>query len=213
MLQMAMVELTLDPARGLPKDSGWPALFSHCFKSSRNAMVLLDSRRVLVEVNGASVELIGYPPSVLIGQPMYRFVADGQISAREWRALLRSKQFTGIAELIRSDGSRVKVEFAGHPEVVTGRQLVLGVAMRTARSTRRLTHEPPRAITPLTDRELDVVGLIAMGLSGPEIATELHLAHNTVRTHARNAMNKTGARSRAHLVAKHLGAGLPRSPS
>ena len=49
--------------------------------------------------------------------------------------------------------------------------------------------------------------LIARGESGPEIAAELHIAHDTVRTHVRNAMKKTGARSRAHLVAKVLGEG------
>jgi DNA-binding CsgD family transcriptional regulator len=47
-----------------------------------------------------------------------------------------------------------------------------------------------------------------MGHTSPEIADMLHITHNTVRTHARNAMEKTGARSRAHLVAKALGDGL-----
>ena len=45
------------------------------------------------------------------------------------------------------------------------------------------------------------------GDSGPEIAEELGIAHDTVRTHVRNAMEKIGARSRAHLVAKALGEG------
>ena len=35
----------------------------------------------------------------------------------------------------------------------------------------------------------------------------LGIAHDTVRTHVRNAMGKTGARSRAHLVAKAIGEG------
>jgi DNA-binding NarL/FixJ family response regulator len=52
------------------------------------------------------------------------------------------------------------------------------------------------------------VRLVAHGSSGPEIAGELHIAHDTVRTHVRNAMTKLGARSRAHLVAKALGDGL-----
>ena len=50
--------------------------------------------------------------------------------------------------------------------------------------------------------------LIAMGETGPEIAEHLHLSHDTVRTHVRNAMAKLGARSRAHLVAKALSEGL-----
>jgi DNA-binding CsgD family transcriptional regulator len=49
---------------------------------------------------------------------------------------------------------------------------------------------------------------VALGRSGPEIADELGIAHDTVRTHVRNAMTKAGARSRAHLVARALGEGL-----
>ena len=61
---------------------------------------------------------------------------------------------------------------------------------------------------PLTPREREVVQLVALGSTGPEIADELGIAHETVRTHVRNAMDKLGARSRAHLVAKALGEGL-----
>jgi DNA-binding NarL/FixJ family response regulator len=54
---------------------------------------------------------------------------------------------------------------------------------------------------PLTPRERQVVELLALGHTGPEIAAELVLSHDTVRTHVRNAMEKAGARTRAHLVA------------
>ena len=54
--------------------------------------------------------------------------------------------------------------------------------------------------------------MIAYGLTGPDIATELHVSHATVRTHVRNAMNKLGAHSRAHLVAKVYGDGIVPSP-
>ena len=50
--------------------------------------------------------------------------------------------------------------------------------------------------------------LVSLGAAGPEIAGELQISHETVRTHVRNAMEKVGARSRAHLVAKALGDGL-----
>lgn len=64
------------------------------------------------------------------------------------------------------------MEFAGHPEVVTGRQLVLFVAMRTARAGRPLPEPPPAhddgaAVEPpqsaLSRRELDVIELVALG--------------------------------------------------
>ena len=48
---------------------------------------------------------------------------------------------------------------------------------------------------------------MALGRTSPEIADELQISHNTVRTHLRNAMKRVGARSRAQLVAKALGEG------
>jgi DNA-binding NarL/FixJ family response regulator len=84
---------------------------------------------------------------------------------------------------------------------------VLVVALSTSRwgaRFRRPREEEPASGT-LSAREREVVRLIALGESGPEIAAELHITHDTVRTHVRNAMAKLGARSRAHLVAKALG--------
>jgi ATP/maltotriose-dependent transcriptional regulator MalT len=52
----------------------------------------------------------------------------------------------------------------------------------------------------------ELVQLVAH--TGAEFADQLHISHDTVRTHVRNAMTKLGARSRAHLVAKALGDGL-----
>ena len=192
-------------------DIGWAALFWEAFTRSKNAMVLLDDHRRHVEVNGAYLTLLGYRRADLIGRPSYDLVAGGPlVSAREWHALLHREHFTGTADLICADGHRVSVQFAGHPELVTGRQLVLFVAIKAARAGRQ-HHDgtPPRSdCVALSRRELEVVRLLAVGLSGPEVAEELHLAHNTVRTHVRNAMAKVGARSRAQLVARTLGEGL-----
>lgn len=191
--------------------SGWEGLFWQAFRQSQNAMALLDTERRIQEVNPALERLLGYGREVLIGKPMYDFVADGPVvSSEEWRAALQGQQFSGEADLVSARGDRITVECAGHPECVTGRRLVLVVALHT---TRHRHQRPDRAPLPaqtqrLSERELQVVRLIAMGLNGSEIAAELHVAHNTVRTHVRNAMAKVGARSRAQLVAKALGDGL-----
>jgi PAS domain S-box-containing protein len=193
-------------------DSGWNRLFWDAFKQSRNAMVLLDAERRLVEVNGAFVALSGYPRSALIGRPLYDLLAQGRPTHtnREWEEALDKPEFTGVSELVRADGEQIRVNFAGYPEIVTGRRMVLGVAVHTVRvtgrSAPRVAGDP--ALGDLSGREREVVEMIARGLSGPEIAQELHLTHNTVRTHVRNSMVKTGARSRAHLVAMSLGKGL-----
>jgi DNA-binding NarL/FixJ family response regulator len=53
----------------------------------------------------------------------------------------------------------------------------------------------------LTEREREVFCLIAEGFETRRIAQQLYITENTVRTHVRNAMAKSGARTRAHLVA------------
>jgi DNA-binding CsgD family transcriptional regulator len=159
-------------------------------------------------VNPAYVGLLGTRRSALLGRPVYERVAGGPVlSAGEWRATIQNEEFSGTVRLLREDGDTVTVQFAGHPETVTGKRLALLVALHTARSGRRL---PLAAATDetLSEREREVVRLIGQGSTGPEIAEELRISHNTVRTHAFNAMTKTGARSRAHLVAKALGEGL-----
>lgn len=192
-------------------DSGWEGLFWEAFKRSRNAMVLTDSRRCIVEVNGAFLGLLGHRRSELVGRPIYEFVAGGPAFAeREWRRLIGQRQFDGVADLVRADKGRVRIQFAAHPEIVTGRQLVLAVAMQTGRISRREPDTSGQAAAPgvLSNREQEVVRLIALGHSGPEIASVLDVAHDTVRSHVRNAMRKVGARSRAQLVAKALGQAL-----
>jgi PAS domain S-box-containing protein len=189
----------------------WAQLFSTAFTQSRNAMVLLDDHRLHVDVNGAYLKLVGYPRDELIGKPVYRFVVGGPMaSSAQWKAALHKHQFTGEVELVCADGGRVAVQWAATTEIVTGRRLVLFVALNTSRWGPRFRREvaPGREPEALSAREREVVRLVAMGNTGPEIADELRIAHDTVRTHVRNAMEKAGARSRAHLVAKALGEGL-----
>jgi DNA-binding CsgD family transcriptional regulator len=58
--------------------------------------------------------------------------------------------------------------------------------------------------TPLTRREREVLGLLAGGMSGAQIAAQLFLSPETVRTHIRNAMGKLGASTRSQAVALAL---------
>jgi DNA-binding CsgD family transcriptional regulator len=58
--------------------------------------------------------------------------------------------------------------------------------------------------TQLTRREREVLGLLAGGMSGAQIAAQLFLSPETVRTHIRNAMGKLGASTRSQAVALAL---------
>jgi LuxR family maltose regulon positive regulatory protein len=55
---------------------------------------------------------------------------------------------------------------------------------------------------------LEVLQLIAEGLSRQEIASELFLALNTVKTHARNIYSKLGVNNQMQAVGKARGLGL-----
>jgi DNA-binding CsgD family transcriptional regulator len=58
-----------------------------------------------------------------------------------------------------------------------------------------------RVETPLSRREREVLMRLAQGARGTELAEELGLSGETVRTHVRNAMGKLEARTRAQAVA------------
>ena len=192
--------------------SSFSRLFGAAFRNSRNAMALLDEARRQVDVNGAWLRMMGYRRSELVGRPIYEFVAGGPAASEaEWQAALARGDFAGEADLVTAGEETVAVQFAATVETVTASRLVLLVALSTSRWGRRFRRtapdedEPPGALSP---REREVVRLIALGSTSLEIAEELQIAHETVRTHARNAMAKAGARSRAHLVARALGAGM-----
>jgi len=62
----------------------------------------------------------------------------------------------------------------------------------------------------LTEREREVLALVAYGLSNEEIAERLHLSPLTVKTHINRAMTKLGVRDRAQLVVIAYQSGLVR---
>jgi DNA-binding NarL/FixJ family response regulator len=68
-------------------------------------------------------------------------------------------------------------------------------------------HELPRPESqdfvrePLSDRELQILQLIADGMVNREIASELFLSEDTVKTHIHHLLGKLRARSRAHAAA------------
>lgn len=193
--------------------AGLLGLFWAAFKRCRNGMILVDDDRRCVEVNDAFVRLLGYKRSELIGHRYHEFAVKQPLSDEAWRELIKAQDFYATREFRRADGQRVSVEMAGHRETVTGRGLILIVVLRRVRGSRGGDGEAGASESALTGREREIIEMVALGLTGPEIATELHISHATVRTHVRNAMNKLGVHSRAQLVAKALGDGIVPQPS
>lgn len=85
------------------------------------------------------------------------------------------------------------------------------VARKVVAEFARMTHAPPRQSPhldeALSEREVDILRLLAQGLTNREIAQRLFLAEGTVKNYVTNILGKIGARDRtqAALRAKELG--------
>ncbi len=194
----------------MAREGSW-TLFQAAFRDSRNAMVLADESRRVVDVNGACLQLLGYPRGEVVNRPMYEFVAgDPVMTPEEWAAALARERFAGEAAMLRADGATMDVQWGATTELVTGRRLVLVVALSVSGRGRSIREARASEGGPdvLSNRQREIVRLVALGGTASEIADELQISHHTVRTHLRNSMRRVGARSRAHLVAKALGEGL-----
>lgn len=74
---------------------------------------------------------------------------------------------------------------------------------------RRLQQQPSAAATPsLTDRETEVLRLVATGMSYKDIAQALFISHRTVQNHVQNTLNKLQMHNRVELVRYAIERGL-----
>ena len=183
-------------------ESGLEGLLWFVFRRSANAMVLADEDRRFVEANDAALQLLGRKREELIGTPVVDTITPSEHgrSEREWQAFMRSGEHTGTRKVVRADGSEVQIEVAARFLQVGGRRLAVSVTLATSDSP----VVPQAARTrhgALTNREREIVTLIALGHETSQIADGLQVSPETVRTHVRNAMSKLGARTRAQLVA------------
>ncbi|GAA2295813.1 response regulator transcription factor [Actinomadura luteofluorescens] len=116
-----------------------------------------------------------------------------------------------VYEALGSGASGFLLKDASAADLVNGvRVVAAGDALLAPSITRRLIGDfarrrrhqrpSPKATAGLTPRELDVLRLMARGLSNAEVAAELVLAEQTVKTHVGHVLTKLGLRDRTQAV-------------
>jgi DNA-binding NarL/FixJ family response regulator len=124
-----------------------------------------------------------------------------------------------VYEALRAGASGFLLKHAPASELLAAVRIVArGEALLAPSITKRLIEDfvksqpgrgvRPRELTSLTERETEVLRLIAQGLSNHEIAAHLVLAEQTVKTHVSRVLMKLGLRDRAQAVIAAYESGL-----
>jgi DNA-binding NarL/FixJ family response regulator len=152
-----------------------------------------------------------------------RIVADPALAGTRVVILTTFELDEYVFEALRTGASGFLVKDTEPVELLRGvRAVAAGDALLSPSVTRRVIgefvtaagHERPsvlpQALDQLTDREREVMVLVAEGLSNDEIAGRLVISPATAKTHVSRTMVKLGARDRAQLVVYAYEAGLIR---
>ena len=127
-----------------------------------------------------------------------------------------------VYEALRAGASGFLLKDAPEDQLVAGIRIVsdggsLFAPTVTRRLIERFAASSPRGPTPdlgqLTRRELEVLRLVAHGLSNAEIAAELVVSEHTVKTHIAHILTKLDVRDRVQAVVAAYESGIVRPPS
>ncbi|MFI6316156.1 response regulator [Nonomuraea sp. NPDC050556] len=164
-------------------------------RTQRPDVVLMDVRMPRVDGIQATRQLMALddPPTVLVVTTFENddYVYDALLAGAGGFLLKRTKP-DDLVQAIRL--------------VAAGDSLLFPAAIRSLAARREKTINPH--IRRLTDREGDVLRLMAKGLSNGEIAAELVVSQETVKTHVGNVLSKLSARDRTQAVIKAYESGF-----
>ena len=172
------------------------------------------------DAEAAARYVLGHKPTILIldlsmpGRPSLELMPQMIESSPETSVIVVTMQnepvFARKALQAGAKGFVIKQSAAG--ELVTAIRSVLdGQTYINPNLGARLAAEPDAPDGPpddLTPREIEVLGLLALGYMNPEIADQLVLSVRTVETHRANIQRKTGISTRAELIAYAIDNGL-----
>jgi DNA-binding NarL/FixJ family response regulator len=178
----------------------------------------------LVRRTRPDVVLMDVRMPVMDGLEALRAIAaDAELAGTRVVVLTTFELDEYVFEALRSGASGFLIKDSEPADILRAIRVVArGESLLSPTVTRRVIGElasrPPRrtpapSLDPLTEREREVVALVAEGLSNDEIAERLVVSPATVRTHVGRAMSKLDARDRAQLVVLAFQTGLASPPA
>jgi ATP/maltotriose-dependent transcriptional regulator MalT len=181
------------------------------FEDSPIPMVMVDGGRRYTEVNRSA--RLWFRVS---REEMRAFAIDDlepapspEIIQQAWTRLHASGCVAGRCPVFGRDGSRHEVVYYAIAGIRSGLHLIaFAPANWPEHEFAKVENGGSDSPVSLTPRELELLGLAADGLSGPDLARELFVSPATVRTHFENIHDKLEVRTRAAAVAKAMRLGL-----
>jgi len=176
-------------------------------------MLIADDQRRWVSGNAAACRLLGITPETVSWHTMDDFTPPSERPRlkREWTQFVANGEGGGRYQLYLAGRNPIAVGFGAIAHVLPGRHLALFSPPGGASA------EAPGSSTPagewrslmaaregrvaLTEREREIMTLAAAGGQSGDMAAQLFLSPETIKSHVQNAMAKLGARTRAHAVA------------
>lgn len=167
-------------------------------------MVIADDRRRYVAANPAACLLFRLTEEDVLRMRIDDLTPPENRSNLDvlWEAFLRDGVQEGTFELMMPDGAMLEVEYSATANVEPG--LHVSILMFPPGGIGRHPEPSEADRTPLTEREREVLGMVAEGRGTAWIAAELGVSSSTVETHIRNLLAKLGARNRAHAISLGL---------
>jgi DNA-binding CsgD family transcriptional regulator len=175
------------------------------FAKSRHAALIADDQRRWVAGNAAACDLLGIAQEAVSWHTMDDFtpLSERARLQKQWAEFLCSGQAEGRYQLYVPNHEPFPVEFGVIANVLAARHLVLLIPPDEDDARQQWGRFKPSATgrLPLTKREREVMTLAARGGRSDDMAEQLRLSPETIRSHVANAMSKLGAHTRAHAVA------------
>jgi PAS domain S-box-containing protein len=178
---------------------------SASFENSLVPMLIADDQRRYVQANRAACLLLRLSHEAVLQRTIDDLTPPehrGEIP-QLWQSFMQEGTQSGTFELLMPDGPRMWIDYSATANVEPGRHLSIFLVPATEPDQQQVP--TARAETQhLSEREREVLTLIAMGESGAAIAGLLGISPATVETHVRHCLTKLAAKNRAHAIAVGL---------